>query len=285
MEALSFGFMQRALIACTVVCATAPLVGTFVVQRRQSLIGDGIGHVAFAGVGLAFLVGANPIAGALALSVLAAISLFRLDRRGRLGGDLSLALLFYGGIALGYLFTQRAGGGLNAVVGFLFGSPNNVTWPQVWAIAALCALVGAVVLALYGPLLSIAFDEPAARVSGVPSDGLMLALTIVVALIVAGGMQALGILLIAGMMVIPVAAASQLSRSYRGTMIGASAIGMASAVCGVLGAFYLDVPTSAAIVLAAIAAHAVATGVGSIRRRYATRGRNGERTGRAGARG
>lgn len=271
MEALSFGFMQRALVACVVVCAVAPLVGTFVVQRRQSLIGDGIGHVAFAGVGLAFLVGANPLLGALALSVLAAFALFRLERRGRLGGDLSLALLFYGGIALGYLFTQRAGGGLNAVVGFLFGSPNNVSWAQVGAIIGLCALVAGVVLALYGPLVAISFDEPAARVSGVPTDGLMLALTVVVALIVVGGMQALGILLIAGMMVVPVAAASQLAGSYRGTMAGASAIGVLSAVVGVLGSYRLDASTGAMIVLSAIGCYVAAAAIRSVRGRYATR--------------
>lgn len=271
MEALSFGFMQRALIACVLVCTAAPLVGAFVVQRRQSLIGDGIGHVAFAGVGLAFLTGISPLLGAMALSVLAAVALFRLERRGRLGGDLSLALLFYGGIALGYLFTQRAGGGLNAVVGFLFGSPNNISWAQVWGILALCAVVAAVVLALYGPLVAISFDESAARVSGVPTDAVMLVLTIVVALIVVGGMQALGVLLIAGMMVIPVAAASQLARSYRGTMLGASAVGAASAVIGVLAAYYWDASTGAAIVLTAIACYIAASGARGIVRRYAAR--------------
>jgi zinc transport system permease protein len=270
-EALSFGFMQRALIACVAVCAAAPLVGAFVVQRRQSLIGDGIGHVAFAGVGLAFLLGVNPLLGAAAMSILAAVALFRLERRGRLGGDLSLALLFYGGIALGYLFTQRAGGGLNAVVGFLFGSPNNISWSQVWWMIGLCALVAATVIALYGPLVSISFDEPAARVSGVPTDGVMLALTVVVALIVVGGMQALGVLLIAGMMVIPVAAASQLARSYRGTMVGGSLIGVFSAVTGVLVAYYADTSTGAAIVLVAICCHGVATGLRPVARRYATR--------------
>lgn len=271
MEALSFGFMQRALIACVAVCAVAPLVGTFVVQRRQSLIGDGIGHVAFAGVGLAFVVGINPLIGAASLSILAAVALFQLERRGRLGGDLSLALLFYGGIALGYLFTQRAGGGLNAVVGFLFGSPNNISWGDVGAVLALCALVAGTVITLYGPLVSISFDEPAARVSGVPTDGVALTLTVIVALIVVGGMQTLGVLLIAAMMVIPVAAAAQLARSYRGTLVMASAIGAASAVAGVMGSYYGDTSTGAAIVLIAIAAYLVASTLRSLRTRYAAR--------------
>ncbi len=272
MEALSFGFMQRALITCVVVCAVAPLAGAFVVQRRQSLIGDGIGHVAFAGVGLAFLTGTSPLLGAMAMAIIAAVVLFRLERRGRLGGDLSLALIFYGGIALGYLFSQRAGGGLNSVVGFLFGSPNNISWSEVAAITALCAAVAIVVTALYGPLVSISFDEAAARVSGVPTDAVMLALTVVVALIVVGGMQALGVLLIAGMMVVPVAAASQLARSYRSTMLGASAVGVLSAVVGVLVAYYADASTGASIVLTAIACYILATGLRAVRRRYPVQG-------------
>ncbi len=271
MEALSYEFIQRAVIATVLVCTVAPLVGAFVVQRRQSLIGDGIGHVAFAGVGIAFLTGISPLVGALALTIVAAYALFRMERRGRLGGDLALAMIFYGGIALGYLFTQRAGGGLNSVIGFLFGSPNNLSWQQVASIAGLCAAVLIIVVALYGPLVSIAFDEPAARVSGVPTEGLQLTLTIVVALIVVGGMYALGILLVAGMMVIPVAAASQLARSYRTTMVGAAGVGMFSAAFGSIFAFYADATTGATIVLTAITLYLLATGARPLVWRYVRR--------------
>ncbi|PZU43218.1 MAG: hypothetical protein DI571_09660 [Arsenicicoccus sp.] len=100
MEALEFGFMQRAPVASTIIAAVAPLVGAFIVQRRQALIGDGMGLVAFAGVGLAFLAGLNPLIGALVLTALAELALVRLSR-GPAGGDLSLALVFYGGIAAG----------------------------------------------------------------------------------------------------------------------------------------------------------------------------------------
>jgi zinc transport system permease protein len=257
MRALSFTFMQQALLATTVVCAVAPLVGTFVVQRRQSLVGDGMGHVAFAGVGLAFLAGAAPLLGALGLAIVAALALFRLQRSG-LGGDLALALLFYGGISLGYLFASRSGVGLNQLLGFLFGSPLNLSWPQVAAILALSATVLIIVAALYGALVAIAFDEQAARVSGVPTEGLALTLTLVVALIVVGGMSAIGLLLISAMMVIPVAAAAELAASYRGTMLLASLIGGASAVAGLFVAFYADYTPGATVVLVAIAAYLLA---------------------------
>jgi len=251
-EALQFGFMQRALVACTVIAVAAPLVGCFIVQRRQSLIGDGMGHMAFAGVGLAFIVGMDPLIGALVLTALAALALVRLTRLG-VGGDLSLALIFYGGIAGGFLFASRSGGGQNQILAFLFGSPLNLTWGQVGAVTALAVSVVAVVVLLYPQLVAMAFDESAARAAGVPTQGLVLALTVLVALVVVGGMSSIGLLLISAMMVVPVATASQIATSYRGTMWTAAGIGGLSAVVGLLTSFYADAPTGAAIVLVALA--------------------------------
>ena len=266
MDLLTLGFLQKALVACVVVCTVAPLVGAFVVQRNQSLTGDGMGHVAFAGVGLAFLVGVTPLLGALVLTVLAAFALHRMQRSGQ-AGDLSLALIFYGGIALGYLFAARSGSGINAVLGFLFGSPLNLTWGSVAAVVALALVVLILVLALYGPLVSIAFDEDAATVSGVPTTGLILTLTLIVALTVVGGMHAIGLLLVSAMMIVPVAAAAQVANSYRQTMVSAAAIGAASAVIGLLFATYADATPGSAIVLTAIIFYIVAATVGRARRR------------------
>ena len=265
-DVLALGFMQKALVACVVVCTVAPLVGAFVVQRHQSLTGDGMGHVAFAGVGLAFLIGAAPLLGALVFTVIAAFVLFRLQRSG-LAGDLSLALIFYGGIALGYLFAARSGSGVNTVLGFLFGSPLNLTWESVAAVVGLALVVLVIVLVLYGPLVSIAFDEEAARVSGVPTNALVLTLTLVVALTVVGGMYAIGLLLVSAMMIVPVAAAAQVAVSYRQTMAIAAAIGGGSAVVGLLLAYYGDATPGSSIVLTAIVCYVIASVVGTLRRR------------------
>ena len=268
---LQLEFMQRALIACTVIAATAPLVGGFVVQRRQSLVGDGMGHMAFAGVGLALLTGVHPLVGALGLTVVAALALVRMS--GRRGGDLSLALLFYGGISLGFLFAARAGGGQTAVLGLLFGSPLNLTWPDVAAIVALAAVVLLIIAAVYRQLLAMAFDEPSARVAGVPTSGLTLALTVLVALIVVAGMNTIGLLLISALMVVPVAAAAQLARSYRETMLIATMIGALSALLGLSASYYGDVAPGAAIVVVAIGCYLLsgtaAAGIGWYSRRVA----------------
>ena len=263
-DILTYSFVHKAFVACVVVGGVAPVVGTFVVQRHQSLTGDGMGHVAFAGVGLAFVVGVSPLLGALVLTTLAAYALFRMQRAG-LAGDVSLALIFYGGIALGYLFAARSGSGVNSVLGFLFGSPLNLEWSSVGAVAGLALLVLIAVIALYGPLVSIAFDEDAARVSGVPADALVLALTLVVALTVVGGMYAIGLLLVSAMMIIPVAAAAQLANSYRQTTTLAAVIGAGSAAVGLLLAAYADATPGASIVLTAIAVYITAATIKSLR--------------------
>ena len=270
MNPFEFEFMQKALVACTLTAGVAPLVGSFIVQRGQSLIGDGMGHVAFAGVGLAFLVGAEPLLGALACSVVAGLLLIRMSRAG-LAGDLAIALIFYGGIALGYLLSARAGAGQTRLVGVLFGSPLNLSWGRVWLIAALAAVVVALTAVLYPRLVALAFNEEAARVSGVATDRIVLALTLMVSLVVVGGMSSIGLLLIAAMMVVPVAAAAQLASSYRGTLLTASAVGSFSAVAGLLVAHYLDYSPGSAIVLTAIATYLVASGASAGARRVRLR--------------
>lgn len=248
------GFMRHALLAAVPVAIVAPMVGTFVVQRRQSLIGDGIGHVAFAGVGLAYLLGFHVLAGAALLGVAAALTLTWLQRSG-LTGDLSLAIVLYGGLAVGYLLLHRSDAGVGSALAVLFGSPLNLTLVEAAVIAALALVVLAVVAMLYRPLVAIAFDESAARVSGIHTDRLTLSLTVVVALVVVGGMYTIGVLLVAGLMVVPVAAASQLATSYRGTLLGAAAVGGFSALFGLVYAYYLDETPGAAIILTAVACY------------------------------
>lgn len=260
LEFLGRGFMRHALIACIAVGIAAPTVGTFVVQRRQSLIGDGIGHVAFAGVGMAFLFDFPILLGAAALSLLAAVTLPWLQRSG-LTGDLSLAIIFYGGIALGYFFMHRSGIGVNNALAILFGSPLNLSLADAVTIAVLGLVVVAVVAVLYRRLVAVAFDERAARVAGIRTERLVLVLTVVVAIVVVGGMYAIGILLVAGMMVVPVAAASQLAHSYRGTLLGAAGVGGFSALFGLILAYYADETPGATIVLTAIACYVAAVAV------------------------
>jgi zinc transport system permease protein len=227
-------FGQRALIAATVVGLVAPVIGAFLVQRRLSLVGDGIGHLALAGVALGALVGISGLWGALLVAALGAVLLEALRVRGRLTGDLSLALIFYLGIAAGAVGLSLAGRFNTSVLGVLFGTLFALTWADVAIIAALGALVVLAVILVYRPLLAVALDEETARAAGIPVESLNLLLVGLTALLVVGGMRVVGLLLVAALMVVPVAAGSKVAHSFRSTMRWAVGVGAVSAWGGLL---------------------------------------------------
>jgi zinc transport system permease protein len=266
---LTSGFGQRALVAATVVGAVAPVVGAFLVQRRLSLVGDGIGHLALAGVALGVLVGVSGIWGALIVALLGAAGLEALRVRGRLTGDLSLALIFYLGIATGAVGLSLAGRFNNSILSVLFGSLFALSWADVGLIALLGALVVLVVLFVYRPLLAVALDEETARAAGLPVDLLNLVLVALTALLVVGGMRVVGLLLVAALMVVPVAAGSKVAHSFRATLGWAVAVGAAAAWAGLLvAAWHGELVPGGTIVLAAIA---LFIGFAAVGRRTAVR--------------
>ena len=248
------GFGQRALVAATLVGVAAPVVGAFLVQRRLSLVGDGIGHLALAGVALGVLVGVSGVWGALVVAVLGAAGLEALRVRGRLTGDLSLALIFYLGIAGGAVGLSLAGRFDTSVLSVLFGSLFALSWADVALIAVLGLLVVAAVLFVYRPLLAVALDEETARAAGLPVDLLNLLLVALTALLVVGGMRVVGLLLVAALMVVPVAAGSKVAHSFRTTLGWAVLVGGLSAWLGLLiAAWHGELVPGGTIVLASIA--------------------------------
>src|SRR5260221_8150485 len=163
-------FMQRALIAGIAVGIFAPMIGTFLVQKKLSLIGDGIGHIAFAGVGAGVLAGVQPVYVALAASVVGALGVEWLRAKRKASGDLALALFFYSGIALGVVLVSL-GGGLNAnLLTFLFGQPLLVTDPEIAIIFGLGAGIVTCMLVFRRVLFAVVTDEDWSRVAGLPVD-------------------------------------------------------------------------------------------------------------------
>jgi len=239
------------LVACIAIGAFAPLIGTFLVQKRLSLIGDGVGHVAFAGVGAGLLAGIWPVWTALVFAVVGAVGVEVLRARRKASGDLALALFFYTGLALGAVFASRTGNLDFETLPYLFGNPYTATHAEVLTTALLGAVVAAGVIALHRVLFAIVTDEDWARVAGLPVDRINAVMAAVTAAIVVAGMRIIGILLIAALMVLPVASAQLLARSFRGTLRAAVAIGAVSAGVGLLLGRAFDVAPGGAIVLVA----------------------------------
>lgn len=260
-------YMQLALGAGLVVGACAPLIGAFLVPKRLSLMGDGIGHLAFAGVAAGLALEVAPVWVALALAVVGAAAVERLRARGRTSGDLALALFFYGGIAGGVVLTGLAGSLDASIFTYLFGSILTVRPQDVWLVTALGAgIVGA--LAVAGrALFAVVVDEEAARVAGVPVDRLNTLLAVLTAVVVVAAMRVVGVLLVAALMVLPVGASQQLARSFRGTLVAAVGIGVGCVILGLTAARAWGLAAGAAIVLVAAAVFAVASTAGAIRRR------------------
>ncbi len=259
MSLLSYDFMQRALIAAALVGVIAPLIGIFLVQRRLALLGDGMGHVALTGVGLAFLVGTAPVPTALIVAALGALLLEVIRSRSRTAGDLALALVFYGGIAGGVMLTALASGKASTALNqYLFGSLSTVAVEDIaWLVGA--SVIVLVILAVFGrEMFSMTLDPDVAHVQGIRTTRLGVLLTVLAAVTVVIGMRTVGLLLVSAIMIVPVAAAQQVAGSFRGTAIGAVIVGLACSVAGLTASFQLDVPPGPSIVLLALAAFVVA---------------------------
>ncbi|MFC5216933.1 metal ABC transporter permease [Streptomyces coerulescens] len=255
MDLLNYDFMQRALLAAVLVGITAPAVGIYLVQRRQALMGDGIGHVAMTGVGLGFLLSWSPVWMATLVSVLGAIVMELIRWYGRMRGDLALAMLFYGGMAGGVMLINLAPNGSNAnLTSYLFGSLSTVSESDVTAIVLLAAFVVLVTLGLRRQLFAVSQDEEFARVTGLPVRALNLLTAITAAVTVTVAMRVVGLLLVSALMVVPVAAAQQLTRSFAATFAIAVAIGITVTIGGTVTSYYQDVPPGATIVLLTIGA-------------------------------
>ncbi|WP_436522635.1 metal ABC transporter permease [Actinoplanes sp. HUAS TT8] len=272
MDLLTYPFMLRALAGALIIGLAAPALGIYLVQRRLSLIGDGIGHVALTGVGVGLLTHQSPVLTAVLISVVGAVAVELVRERGRTSGDLALALLFYGGIAGGVVLVGLSDDASNAsLMQYLFGSLITTSPSDIAVIAGLGAAVLAAMLVFRPALFALCNDEEYARVSGLPVRTLNLLLAVTTAITVTIAMRTVGLLLVSALMVVPVAAAQQLTRGFRSTMAVAMLIGVCAAGVGVVLAGQIDTAPGATTVLIALAAFLVTALAGALwHRRRAT---------------
>jgi zinc transport system permease protein len=258
-------FMRLAFAAGAVIGVLAPAVGFFLVQRRMSLIGDGIGHVAFAGVALGLLLDVSPVLTALIATVAGGVAIEWLRARRHAAGDQALALLFYTGIAAGVVLVSLAGSLNVNLFQYLFGSILTVTRHDVLVVAALGAAGLFTLALLYRAFAAVVLDEEGARVTGVPVGSLNVAVVVLAAVTVALSMQIVGVLLIAALMVLPVSAAMNVAWSMWSALMLSIATGLLSVLAGLTLAYYADLPPGGTIVLVAGGLVVAATFAGRVR--------------------
>ena len=250
---LQYEFMLRALAGGVLVGVLAPVLGTFVVLRRLSLIADTLAHVALMGVAIGLASRFLPTLVALLAATTGAIIVEQLRARGRLPGDVVLAVVLYGSLAIAVVVIGVAGGFNVDLFSFLFGSILSVAPLDLWLLASLAVVVLLFVGVFFVDLAQMAFDDDLAKVSGVRTDRLNLALAVLTGATITLSMRVVGVLLIGAMLVIPVMVGLRLSRGLRAAMATAVLAGVLSAVSGLTFAFYGDISAGGAIVLTAMA--------------------------------
>ena len=244
------------------------MVGVFLVQRRLSLLGDGMGHVALAGVAVGVITNQAPVLTALVFAVLAAVVIELVRARGRTSGDVALAVMFYGGIALGVVVIGTSEGGTPTNLdSYLFGAILTTTAGDLWVFAALAVVVVLVTWALRPRLFAVANDEEYARATGMRVTALNITLAVLTAVTVVVAMRVVGLLLISALMIVPNATAQLVAGSFRSAIRMAVIIGAVCSVGGVATSYYADTPPGGTIVLLTIALFLVASAYSALRGR------------------
>ncbi|KQY60720.1 ABC transporter [Aeromicrobium sp. Root495] len=254
MDILDYPFMRMALVAAVFTGLTAPAVGTYLVQRRLALLGDGLGHVALTGVALGLLTNIAPLATAVVVAVAGALVIELLRAYAKTSADVALAMLFYGGIAGGVFLAGLAGESGAALNTYLFGSIVTVSEADLWLVGVLGAIVLTLCLGLRPQLFAVCQDEDHARVSGLPVRLYGMLIAVLAAVTITVAMRTVGLLLVSALMVVPVATAQQVTRSFRSTHHLAMLLGLLAALAGVVTSFEADTQPGPTIVLIALTA-------------------------------
>lgn len=252
-EILEYSFMVRALLAGLIVALVLPVLGSFLVARRYSLIADSLAHVSLAGIGAGLLLGFAPVAAAVPVTVAGALTLEWLRQNRRISGEISLAILMSSGLAVAVVLAGVANVSNVDFNSYLFGSIATTTPGDLIALAVMGVIALGVVMLNRRALLHIAFDEDSARVAGYHVRLLNYLLVALTAVIVVLGLRIVGGLLIGALLVMPVVAASRLANSFVQAVFIAIAVAVIAVIGGLTVAFYAGIAAGGAIVLSALA--------------------------------
>jgi len=271
LELLSYQFMHRAILVGLCIGVMAPLIGTFLVHRQLALIGDALAHTAFAGVAVGLFLnavldfGVSPYLTAVVVAMIAALLIELISEATDAYNDVSMAIVLSTGFALGTtLISINAGGLAVGVNQYLFGNLSTVSAENAAILLVLFGVIVATVGLTRNQLLYVTFDETAAEVSGLSVDWYNRVTVMLTALVVVGAMQIMGVILVAAMLVVPVAGATQVSRSFSESILVSVVLAEVAVLLGIGVAYYGEATAGGVIVLVAVAIYALAVVVGKV---------------------
>jgi len=252
LEALSYGFMQKALIAGIAVGLICSFMGTFLVLRRYSLFGDGIAHVAFGGISVGLFLGVFPLWTAFIVSIFGGLGLQKLRQSTKISGDSAVAVVLVSGLAVGVILVSSSGGFSVDLFSFLFGSILLISQEDTIMILALSAGIITTLTILQKQFLHLTFNEEQAKLSGMRTTLLNYAFVVLASITVVTSMRLVGILLISALIVIPNITAMQFGKGFKKTVFISMSISVISVVSGILVSYFLNVAPSGTIVVIAV---------------------------------
>ncbi|MEK3981194.1 metal ABC transporter permease [Psychrobacillus sp. FSL K6-2836] len=255
-----YEFLQNAFASGLIIGFIAPLLGVFIVVRRLSLIADALSHVTLAGIAgslyLSQSVGALALLNPLYLGIVASVtgSLFieRLRRLYKHYEELAIPIIMSAGLGFGAIFISLAEGFSSDLFSYLFGSVSAVSRQDLWIIIGIALIVIVFLSLFFKELFVLSFDEEYAKASGLPAKWIHVLFMIVTALVIAGSMRIVGILLVSSLMTLPVAAAMRISKSFKQAILLSVLFGELSVIVGLVSAFYLDLAPGGTIVVTSI---------------------------------
>jgi zinc transport system permease protein len=265
LEALQqYEFLRNALAAILLGSISCGIVGTLVVVNRLSALAGGVAHACFGGLGLSYLLGAPPTAGALAFGLASALGIGAASSRWREAADAAIAAIWAGGMALGLVFIQLAPGYAPDLMSYLFGSVLAVPAGDLLLFAAVDAGVLLFVLLLYRSLVAVSFDPEFGRTRGLRADSIFLAFLCLVAITIVLLMRAVGLLLVIALLAIPPSTVRLFAHRLPSMMVFSCILTALEGVIGLAVAWELNIPAGASIILVAGMVYVLAAGARSL---------------------
>lgn len=246
---LNYTFIQRALICGVAISLCAALIGVTLVLKNYSMIGHGLGEVGFASLTLAVALGLPPLAVSLPIVMVAAIIIMIISQKKGESGDISIALVSTGALALGIIITSLSTGFNIDVSNYMFGSILSMKRSDVIISVILSMVVFAIYMIFYNRLFMITYDEKFAKARGINVTFYQFLISFLTALIVVLGMRMMGTLLISSLIVFPAIIAKGLTGSFKELIIISGIISVICFILGMLLSFFINLPTGASIVL------------------------------------
>ena len=241
-------FIRNALLAAVLASVSCGIIGTYVVSRRIVFISGGITHASFGGIGIGYFLGVNPILGAALFAVISALGIEYLTKKVEIRNDSVIAMFWAFGMATGIIFVYLTPGYAPNLMSYLFGNILTVSAQYILFMVILTSVIVLFFVLFTRVILFISFDEEFARIKNIPCQLFNYILISLVALTVVINIKVVGIILVLSLLTIPQSIANTLTMNYRKIILLSVLFGFLGQVAGLLGAFYLDIPSGASIV-------------------------------------